>query len=398
MTKKQTIEEIISALPSPYLEICRDVLLPNNAIVLKGFDIRIRVSEIEQLPPNMKELHFAVNKKPEIVTQKKGRDNAGKKKLYSASSVPCITHFEGMGAFDGYYVHVEGKTVQPHELPITHQHFGQIQPENAEYLRWSIGEGVCEVNEEHIYSVVPQDAKQYIFLLFSHLDKNSPIFKRAMNGVAANIGILSRKDKTIEAVLPREAKRAAAEAYLKIDQMSASQAEMLKIACVANLGFACENLRRATTKETKVLELQALTDKYGVQILKLIEAMGDVEIPTEDVAKALLADGIKMKVLEIDKEGGLLIAPSYEDRFKGVAKEVKIGEGAGMRKRLQFFEPVKPSFVVAYMTENMDSPQVTILDGLVDGMRGSFNEADVAKGGDPSWNSLLAANGIFRKK
>lgn len=398
MTKKQSLEEIISTLPSPYLEICRDVLLPNNAIVLKGFDIRIRLSEIEQLPPDTKELHFSVNKKYEITTEKKGRDNAGKKKMYSASSVPCITHFEGKGALEGYYVHLEGKTVKPHELPITHQHFGQIQPENAEYLRWAIGEGVCDVNEEHIYSVIPADAKQYIFLLFSHLDKNSLIFKRAMNGVAANVGLLSRKDKAMEAALPREAKRAAAESYLKIEQMSASQAEMLKIACVANLGGACENLRRATTKETKILELQALTDKYGVQILKLIEAMGNVEIPTEDVAKALLADGIKMKVLEIDKEGGLLIAPEYEDRFKSVAKEVKIGEGAGTRKRLQFFEPVKPSAIVAYMSENMDSPQVVILDGIVDGMRGSFNEADVAKGGDPSWNSLLASNGIFRKK
>jgi hypothetical protein len=50
------------------------------------------------------------------------------------------------------------------------------------------------------------------------------------------------------------------------------------------------------------------------------------------------------------------------------------------------------------MIENMDSPQIKVLNGIVDNMRGSYSETDIAKGGNPAWNSLLASNGIFRKK
>jgi len=395
-TKPLTIQELIEKMPSPHREIARDVLLPNNAIVLRGLEIHIRLSEIDNLPPNTPDRHYNVHKVYENAIEKKGRVDAGNIRIYSATSVLCLTKFEGKGALEGYFVNVYGKTINPHDLPIQHPVFGTIANENPIWYRWDIGEGVVRQGHEHVYTVAAADARQYVYMLFSHIDSQSPIFNKTIGGVVSNVGLLSYRDEKAQYKTPRDAKRAANEAWLKIDSMNASQAENLKVRMVATMSGVTENLRKATSKDTKVMEMQALTDKYGAKILELIDEIGDVEVPTDVLAKTLLAHAIQFKVLEaVGSE--LLIAPEYEDRFKGITTEVKIGEGAGMRKRLQFHEAAKPSIISAYVGENPESSQVSVLDGIVSELRNTFREEDVAKGGNPSWNGIISKYGFFRK-
>jgi len=398
----QSQQDVFSLFPSSMRGIM-EALYKAKKVAVVGYDIYIDLSEAITLP----EAQF-----PEKVYQFKNRGGdmtgtqAGKStqmKWHAPSGVRCFSCYYCKGLLEGYKIRIEGKKINPHGGQVDDAVFGKTRAKQNEYHMWNFGGFSTDSDTENAITISPRkDAILYCFMSLSELDTKNEIFAGVDRTVSSGlyVGLVTFKDPTKDTMTKNDNLAKFAEAITFVRTLNADQLKLLKEKVLPDLGTDGAELAKATVKDTIISQLDRVIQKgHAMVLLKYKPSFEETENAGLQVSKGILADAMAMGVLEWNREHGLLVGQTYENKFLSAAKPIKIGNGLEEFTRLQFHEPTQKiaQTVSEYMANYPNMGDVRTLTILVEEMRQTFSELDITKSGIPEFNALRKKNGIFAK-
>lgn len=395
-------QQIFALFPSSMRGIV-EALYKAKRVAVVGYDIHIDLSEAITLP----ETEF-----PEKVYQFKDRGGdmtgtqAGKStqmKWHAPSGVRCFSSYYCKGTLAGYKIHIEGKKVNPHGGQVDDAVFGKTRAKHNEYHMWNFGGFSSDTVLENRITISPRkDAILYCFMSLSELDTKNEIFAGVDKTVSSGlyVGLVTFKDPAKDTMSRNDNLAKFAEAITFVRTLNAEQLKLLKEKVLPDLGTDGAGLAKAAIKDTIIAEFDKVIQKgHATTLLKYKSAFEETENAGLEVAKGILSDAMAMGVFEWSTKHGLLVGQTYEGKFLGVVKPIKIGDGLEEFTRLQFHEPTQriAKTVYEYMSNYPNMGEVKTLTTLVEEMRQTFSELDITKSGVPEFNTLRKKHGIFAK-